>query len=137
VIFFSRLEFVPAQINGQKNTIAARDRGLWVGCTAVLLYCCRVPYYCTTVVQLIENIFKIFFHRAHTTGDQFFHHRSEGWEQVIYTLVPPFLSVYLLCWKMLYKKMIFYFLFLCLIFCGCCSPLKPGLRPNTTTMYGR
>ena len=39
VIFFSRLEFVPAQINGQKNTIAARDRGLWVGCTAVLLYC--------------------------------------------------------------------------------------------------
>ena len=39
VIFFSRLEFVPAQINGQKNTIAARDLGLWVGCTAVLLYC--------------------------------------------------------------------------------------------------
>ena len=40
VIFFSRLEFVPAQINGQKNTIAARDLGLWVGCTAVLLLYC-------------------------------------------------------------------------------------------------
>ena len=39
MIFFSRLEFVPAQINGQKSTIAARDLGLWVGCTAVLLYC--------------------------------------------------------------------------------------------------
>ena len=39
MIFFFRLEFVPAEINGQKNTIAARDRGLWVGCTAVLLYC--------------------------------------------------------------------------------------------------
>ena len=46
---------------------------------AVPLCCCTagVPYYCTTaVVQLIENIFKTFFHRAHTTGDQFFHHRS-------------------------------------------------------------
>ena len=40
MIFFSRLEFVPAQINGQKNTIAARDLGLWVGCTAVLLLYC-------------------------------------------------------------------------------------------------
>ena len=40
MIFFSRLEFVPAQINGQKNTIAARDLGLWVGFTAVLLLYC-------------------------------------------------------------------------------------------------
>ena len=36
MIFFSWLDFVPAQINGQKNTMAARNRGLWVGCTAVL-----------------------------------------------------------------------------------------------------
>ena len=36
MIFFSWLDFVPAQTNGQKNTMAARNRGLWVGCTAVL-----------------------------------------------------------------------------------------------------
>ena len=36
VAFFSWLDFVPAQVNGQKNTMAARNRGLWVGCTAVL-----------------------------------------------------------------------------------------------------
>ena len=36
MIFFSWLDFVPAQVNGQKNTMAARNRGLWVGCTAVL-----------------------------------------------------------------------------------------------------
>ena len=42
VILFSRLDFVPAQINGQKKNIAARDRGQSVGwlycCAAVLLY---------------------------------------------------------------------------------------------------
>ena len=33
-----------------------RVRGLWVGRTAVLPYCCRVPYYCTTVVQHQEFV---------------------------------------------------------------------------------
>ena len=56
VIFFSRLEFVPAQINGQKNTIAARDRGLWVGCcTAVLLYCCtEIPVRCRQIQYVLH-----------------------------------------------------------------------------------
>ena len=55
MIFFSRLEFVPAQINGQKNTIAARDRGLWVGCTAVLLYCCtEIPVRCRQIQYVLH-----------------------------------------------------------------------------------
>ena len=55
MIFFSRLEFVPAQINGQKNTIAARDRGLWVGCTAVLLYCCtEIPVRCRQMQYVLH-----------------------------------------------------------------------------------
>ena len=55
MIFFSRLEFVPAQINGQKNTIAARDRSLWVGCTAVLLYCCtEIPVRCRQIQYVLH-----------------------------------------------------------------------------------
>ena len=40
MIFFSRLEFVPAQINGQRNTIAERPWSVgWLyRCPAVLLY---------------------------------------------------------------------------------------------------
>ena len=55
MIFFSRLEFVPAQINGQKNTIAARGRGLWVGCTAVLLYSCtEIPVRCRQIQYVLH-----------------------------------------------------------------------------------
>ena len=55
MILFSRLEFVPAQINGQKNTIAARDRGLRVGCTAVLLYCCtEIPVRCRQIQYVLH-----------------------------------------------------------------------------------
>ena len=55
MIFFSRLEFVPAQINGQKNTVAARDGGLWVGCTAVLLYCCtEIPVRCRQIQYVLH-----------------------------------------------------------------------------------
>ena len=55
MIFFSRLEFVPAQINGQKSTIAGRDRGLWVGRTAVLLYCCtEIPVRCRQIQYVLH-----------------------------------------------------------------------------------